>query len=150
MEYRPLNLARIRSKVSDIKESLGFLRRYTMLEDETFLRNEEAVRAARYSFIVLVEASVNIANHFCARLLDKAPETYAEAFLLLGEEGIIDSRLAQRLAQMARFRNLLVHGYGEVDDRRMLRSIREDLSDVEAFMSEINKIVMEAEAKRNG
>ncbi|GAW91292.1 type VII toxin-antitoxin system HepT family RNase toxin [Calderihabitans maritimus] len=150
MKYRQLNLARIREKVTDIKESLAFLRQYAMQNDETFLKNKEAVHAARYSFIVLIEAAMNIANHFCARLLDKAPETYAETFLLLGEEGIIDPQLAQRLAQMAKFRNLLVHGYGKVDDRRMLRSMREDLSDVEAFIREITKIVMEAEEKNNG
>ncbi len=69
--------------------------------------------------------------------------------MLLGEEDILDRRLARRLAQMARFRNLLLHGYGEVDDRRMLRSMREDLSDVEAFVGEIRKILREAEEKEN-
>jgi len=150
MEYHQLNLAKIREKITDIKESLAFLRRYAIQNDETFLNNKEAVRAARYSFIILIEAAMNIANHFCARLLDKAPETYAETFLLLSKEGIIDPRLAERLAQMAKFRNLLVHGYGKVDDRRMLRIMREDLSDVKAFLREITKIVMKAEEKNNG
>lgn len=32
-----------------------------------FLSNLEAIRAARYTFIVLIEAATNIANHLCAR-----------------------------------------------------------------------------------
>ncbi len=141
MQYRKLNIARIREKVSDIREALTMLRQYANLSDETFLSNKEAVLAARYSFIVMVEAAMNIANHFCARLLDKAPSTYAEAFLLLGQEGVMDSQLSRKLADMARFRNLLVHGYGKVDDRKMLGSMRQELSDVDAFLREVARIV---------
>jgi len=119
---RQLNIARIREKVSDIKEYLAVLHRYAEQEDAVFLANEEAILAARYSLIVLIEAAMNIANHFCARLLDKAPQTYSDAFLLLGEKKIIDSELAIRLAKMAKFRNLLVHGYAEIDNKKCCKS----------------------------
>ena len=143
MEYRELNLDKIHQKVSDIKDSLKHLRKYTNEEEERFVANTEAVGAARYFFIVLIEATMNIANHICARMLQKAPTNYAETFLLLGSHGIISSQLAEKLAQMARFRNLLVHGYGKIDDRKMLQIIREDLTDVDDYLHEVRSILDE-------
>jgi uncharacterized protein YutE (UPF0331/DUF86 family) len=140
--YQQLNMDRIREKVSDIKISLALLQTYGTREDGEFLSNQEAIRAARYSFIVLIEASMNIANHICARLLNKAPANYAETFLLLGESGIINPDLAEKLAQMSRFRNLLVHGYAKVDDKKLLEIIRKDLIDVNEFLNEIGKITL--------
>ena len=141
MNNQGLNINKIRDKISDIKQSLKILREYAHEEDDNFISNPEKVGAARYYFIMLIEACMNIANHFCTRLLEKAPTNYAETFLLLGEHGHINSELSNKLAQMARFRNLLVHGYAKVDDRKLLQIIREDLTDVEDFLKEIGKII---------
>lgn len=141
MEYPELNLARIRQKVADIRESLAVLRGYAAWDDKAFLSNDEAIRSARYAFIVLVEAASNIANHLCAKLLAKAPTSYADAFLLLSERGLLDEGLTKRLAAMAGFRNLLVHRYGEVNNQRMLEIMRNNLGDLELFLSAIAEII---------
>ncbi|SHM87458.1 Uncharacterized conserved protein YutE, UPF0331/DUF86 family [Caldanaerovirga acetigignens] len=117
------------------------LKEYAKRQDEVFLNNKEAVMASRYYFIVMIEAATNIANHICARLLNKVPSTYSETFLLLGESGLIKKELAINLAQMAKFRNLLVHSYGVIDDRRMLKIMREDLVDVENFLRSLGELI---------
>lgn len=141
MVYERLNLSRIREKIADIKEALAILRSYARREEKEFLNNSEAVRAARYTFIVLIEAATNIANHLCARLLNKAPASYAESFLLLGEHNLLDRELAQRLGKMTGFRNLLVHGYGKIDDSKMFKIMCEDLGDLEAFLEAMQYII---------
>jgi len=141
MAYYNLNLSRISDKVSDIKQSMRVLQNYAEQDDEKFLNNQEAIRSARYAFIVLIEAATNIANHLCARVLGKAPASYADSFLLLGENAIIERDLAKRLGKMTGFRNLLIHGYGEVDDRRMLSIIREDIQDMALYMEEICQLL---------
>ena len=135
-----LNIRRILEKVADIRESVDFLSRYASLSDEDFLTDHEAIRAARYSFIVIAEAATNIATHICARVLKKAPATYVESFLLLAEHKLIDADLAKRLGQMVGFRNLLVHGYNRIDDRIMLKIMRSDLEDLELFIDEILRL----------
>ncbi len=141
MAYYNLNLSRISEKVSDIKQSMRVLQNYAQQDDEKFLNNQEAIRSARYAFIVLMEAATNIANHLCARVLSKAPTSYADSFLLLGENAVIERDLAKRLGKMTGFRNLLVHGYGEVDDRRMLNIMREDLRDLALYLEEIGQLL---------
>ena len=141
LDNQRININKIQDKTNDIKNSVNLLRNYAHEEDENFVSNPEKIGAARYYFVMLIEACMNIANHFCTRLLEKAPANYAETFLLLGEHSYINLELAERLAQMARFRNLLVHGYAKVDDRKLLQIIREDLTDVDNFLKEIGKII---------
>ncbi|CEO88342.1 MAG TPA: DUF86 domain-containing protein [Syntrophaceticus sp.] len=90
MESAKLNITRLINKIEDIKGSLDVLERYAQQDDNTFLSNEEAICSAWYSFIVLIEAATNIAAHICARILNKAPNTYAESFLLLSEKMLIE------------------------------------------------------------
>jgi uncharacterized protein YutE (UPF0331/DUF86 family) len=40
---------------------------------------------------------------------------------------------------MARFRNLLVHLYGRVDDGEVHRVIREDLGDLERYLASLGR-----------
>lgn len=140
--FSRLNISRIQEKVADIRSNLEVLKNYAAQDEDTFLNNNEAIRSARYAFIVMIEASCNIANHLCAKLLNTAPESYAETFLVLGQNGVITNELAQRLGKMAGFRNLLVHGYADVDDSKMFLIMRNDLGDIEKWLSEL-KILME-------
>ncbi|MDN5362503.1 MAG: hypothetical protein PWP70_1550 [Moorella sp. (in: firmicutes)] len=85
MAYRDLNIARLSQKVADIKEALAVLRDYAVRDDGAFLNNAEAIRSAKYAFIILIEAATNIANHLCARLLNLAPTSYAEVSYYWGK-----------------------------------------------------------------
>lgn len=51
----------------------------------------------------------------------------------------------RRLIRMARFRNLLVHRYWEIDHERVLLYARENLDDLEAFLFQV-KAFLEQEA----
>lgn len=144
----PVDLARIRSRAADIRSALEVLRNYATRPDDGFLGNPEAIRSARYAIIVLVEAAVSICNHLCSRVVRKAPSSYGDCFLLLADSGILSGELAMRLARMAGFRNLLVHGYAKVDDRRLLHAMRHDLGDVEEYLAQIE--VFLKGGQRNG
>lgn len=54
----------------------------------------------------------------------------------------MDTLLATRLAALARLRNLLVHGYGRVDDQRLHQLLRQDLGDLEAFLSAVGAHIL--------
>jgi len=64
-------------------------------------------------------------------------------FRVLKEEGVIGKELATKLEDMARFRNLLVHRYGEVDNTKVLEIIKHNLKDIEEFEKEIEKLIKE-------
>jgi len=141
MINKKLNLARLNQKVSDIKQSLSVLREYASRDKSIFLNNPEAVRSARYAFIVMIEAASNVANHLCVKLLNEAPQNYADSFFRLGVSGYLEKELAERLAKMTAFRNLLVQGYGKVDDQVMFKIMQEDLRDLDLLLTAIRQLV---------
>lgn len=143
MPSPPINVELIRSRAADIRRELLALQRYAGLREDTFASDPEKIRAARYSLVVVVEAAAAVCNHLSARL-GRVPDSYPACFELLGELGVLESGLAQRLAAMARLRNLLVHAYGRVDDRRFHRTLREDLGDVEAYLLAVDRYVKSA------
>jgi uncharacterized protein YutE (UPF0331/DUF86 family) len=46
---------------------------------------------------------------------------------------VVDARFAEDLRAMARFRNRLVHLYGEIDDGRVHEYLQSSLLDLERF-----------------
>ncbi|MGH7572585.1 MAG: DUF86 domain-containing protein, partial [Gemmatimonadota bacterium] len=62
---------------------------------------------------------------------------YADAFRVLAERAVVGPDLGRRLEAMARFRNLLIHIYAEVDDERVHSYLREDLADLDAFVAAV-------------
>ncbi len=127
----------IESKIDVIERNLQFLRQYWRVDTDQFLKSYKDIQAVKYSLLEAIEACIDIAAHIVsARGLPRS-ETYADLFVALGENGILSSYLAARLALMARFRNLLVHGYSQIDNVRVLQLVRERLADIEDFVSQV-------------
>ncbi len=80
-----------------------------------------------------IEVCADVAAHVIADRALRAPSTYAEAFEILGEAGLLERDLRDVLVRMARFRNLLVHEYARIDPDLVVRVLRENLADFERF-----------------
>lgn len=96
-------------------------------------------QALKFSLFEIVEACIDIANHIIAAERFERAEGYAEMFITLGKHGVIQQELAEKLAKMARFRNLLVHRYWEADMRYIMEVVENSLGDVEEFMVRIEE-----------
>ena len=68
---------------------------------------------------LLAQGCADIALHILAATGAASPETYADALTKLGETAVIDRTLASRLVAAVRLRNLLVHGYLDIDHGRL-------------------------------
>jgi len=113
------------------------LRELSDVPRDAYLADFRLTESAKYLLIVATEAAIDICNHIVARLGAKAPHSYADCFVLLGELQIVSQGLADKLQQMARFRNLLVHLYADVDNSQVYNIIQSDLGDLEAFRENI-------------
>lgn len=93
--------------------------------------------------IVAIDAAVSICNHIASRLSTKAPESYSKCFEILCDLKIISKALSKKLAAMARFRNLLVHLYWQVDDGKVYDFIKSEIKDIENYLEEISTHIKE-------
>ena len=106
-------------------------------EDRAVLLQDEArLSGTKYRFVTAIEAVLDVAHHLLASELWGPAEDSSAAVRLLARHGVIDDELAQRLAAATGFRNLLVHGYAEIDDERVVANL-ELLGDFDAFTDQV-------------
>lgn len=129
----------IEGKMDIIERNFEFLQEYKKIGEEEFLNSYKDIQAVKYTLLETIEACIDIASHIISSRGFERAESYAEMFEILGRRGVISSELSKKLADMARFRNILVHGYAKVDSVRVLKIIREELKDIEEFVKEILK-----------
>ncbi len=133
----PVNLKKLRQKASDIRRALNYLRPIPKQGVKDYLSDIKGIAASKYYLIVATEAAIDICNHLAARLAKQAPNNYAECFQILAQARIISFPLAERLIRMAKFRNLLIHQYADINDEKVYDIICNDLEDLDIYLSEL-------------
>ncbi len=136
-----LNRDLIGDRFQDIHQSLERLNRIRALPREAFLADPDAQDVACYRLLVAIEAALQVCFHVSAQRLHRVPEAYAECFALLGEADILTADLSQNLQRMARFRNMLVHVYWDVDYDQVYDILHEHLDDLRAFVRAIGELL---------
>jgi uncharacterized protein YutE (UPF0331/DUF86 family) len=71
----------------------------------------------------------------------QAPESYSHCFELLREKGIIEDELSKGMFKFAKFRNVLVHLYWQVDNNRVIEILKQDLHYIDKFLITISDFV---------
>ena len=111
------------------------------MPEEEFLADADSQDIARSRLLTMIQAALGICYHVCAKELDYVPSDYAACFSRLGEAGLLEPELADRLVTMARFRNRLVHLYRDTDYRVVHRIIRDDMLDLDDFVLAVEKLL---------
>jgi uncharacterized protein YutE (UPF0331/DUF86 family) len=129
----PVRLARLLQRLGEQLSTL----RDRATEDRRALRGDEVrLSATKYRFVTAIEAVRDVAHHLLASELWGPPEDAGDALRLLARHDVIDDALADRLVAAVGFRNVLVHGYAEVDDDRVVAAL-DDLDDLGAFSDQV-------------
>jgi uncharacterized protein YutE (UPF0331/DUF86 family) len=136
-----LNIELIRHRAREIRENLNKIRVYVAQTDDEFFADERNLYTIMHLLLICIEAVGSICNHLLAKTAYKAPASYSECFEGLRELNILDESLQDNLIQMARFRNILVHRYWQVDSDQVLRYARKNLADFENYLYSIGQFV---------
>lgn len=131
----------IQGKIDIIERNLEFLTTYKQTTKKEFIRSYKDVQAVKYSLLEIIESSIDLASHILVAENFERAESYAEIFEILAKQKILPAQLAVKLADMARFRNLIVHSYGKVDNVRVLEFVKMELKDVKRFIESVLKHV---------
>ena len=134
-----VSFEKVVQKFQQLDEYLKILEKISKTPKETFLIDKILIGSAKYYLQVSIECCLDVANHIIASEKLRAPRDYSDSFLVIQEEGLISSELGDKLRQMAKFRNRLVHLYGEIDNTNVYEYINGDLKDIEEFKSIIIK-----------
>ena len=128
---------RLEEKFRRLGEFLAVLRELRSVPAEALPGDLVRMGSVKYYLQVSIESCIDVAQHVIASEGFRPPKDYADTFTVLAERGILEQEFAERLRRMAKFRNRLVHLYGEVDDQHVVRVLAEDLGDFDLFRERI-------------
>ncbi|MGD2114920.1 MAG: DUF86 domain-containing protein [Acidobacteriota bacterium] len=121
-------LAEIETHVRELRTEANLSRLREDLKEERFVA---------HTLQLAVQAALDAASHIVADERLGEPETNQELFALLERHGWVDPSLGASLRDMARFRNLLVHGYASIDLDIVRDIVEHHLGDLEAFVETV-------------
>jgi uncharacterized protein YutE (UPF0331/DUF86 family)/predicted nucleotidyltransferase len=113
------------------------LRQKAKTSKEEYLQTRDVQAIVERRLQTAIESCLNIGNHLIARLGLRPPQDYGDVFRILRDAYILPSECAEAMVDMARFRNLLVHLYWQLDYERIYDSLQGRLASLEAFASHI-------------
>lgn len=96
-------------------------------------------RFVEHTLQLAIQAALDVASHVVSDLRLGEPATNRALFDLLIEAGWVPRDLGEILGDMAGFRNVLVHGYTEVDLGIVQDVVVNRLGDLEAFVDTIRR-----------
>ncbi|HUE85398.1 MAG TPA: DUF86 domain-containing protein [Vicinamibacterales bacterium] len=131
----------VRGRCQEIEQSLARLDGIRAAGRATFLAEADVKDIGCYRLLIAIEAALALCYHVSARRLRTVPDDYAGCFQSLESGGIISADLSTRLQQMARFRNLLIHMYWQIDYGRVFDVIEHDLDDLRRFSQAVAALV---------
>jgi uncharacterized protein YutE (UPF0331/DUF86 family) len=131
----------IEAKFDIIETNLKFLEEFKDKSIEYLESSYRDLQAIKYSLLEICEACIDVANHIISAKRLERVEEYSKMFEVLAKNRIIPKKLGEKLAKMAKFRNLLIHRYAYVKTENLMEIIRSNLVDVVEFMREIEKFL---------
>lgn len=126
-----IDSALVGKKLAQIETCLGELRRLARPDAlESDIRER---RFVEHTLQVAIQAALDVASHIVSDERLGEPQTNRDLFDLLARANWLTPHQAEPLKNMAGFRNILVHGYADVD-LGILRSVLEShLGELAAF-----------------
>ncbi len=72
---------------------------------------------------------LEIASHIISDRKLRVPDSYADMFVVLHENKLVEKPLLDALIKMAKFRNMIVHPYDKVDPAIVVSILHNNLGD---------------------
>jgi len=122
----------IRRHLAALREALSNLRRHAGRTAQELRTNADLRWTIERGLQLCIQNALDIATHLAAAAGLDAPD-YATAIDRLAELSVLPAAFAARLRPIAGFRNVLVHGYLQVDLAILERVLNQRLQDFEEF-----------------
>lgn len=126
----------IRRHLAALRGSLQVLAAYSGVSAEDLDADTESRWIVERGLQLCAQNALDIATHIAASRGRDVPE-YASAIDELGRLGVLDRHFAAEFRNVAGFRNVLVHGYLDVDLEVLGTLLNERLGDFESFAAQV-------------
>jgi len=134
-----MDITPIAMRLRIIANCVKNLTQYREFKRGEFLQSSIVTAATERYFQIAIQAALDISNIILSEAGTDFPKEYRDIFPKLAEIGVLPGKLAQKMVGMAKFRNVLVHLYMEVDHNRLYDYLQNDLDDFVQFAQYVSE-----------
>lgn len=125
-----------------LRHALGVLRRHVGVSPQSLRADSDLRWTIERGLQLCAQNALDIASHVASAVgLD--PATYGSSIDCLVEANVLPPPFGDRFRGIAGFRNVLVHGYLDVDLDLLAKLLRESLDDFEKFAGHVERWLAE-------
>lgn len=124
-------------KLSTLDEYLKQVNEYADISLKDYAADWKVQRIVERTLQMMIDTCLDVSGHIISDEKLRVPETYADMFCILVENGILRRSQLEAFENMAKFRNIIVHDYEKIDAEIVLRILHKNLNDFEGFKTAI-------------
>ena len=132
-------MERILQKIARIREYLGLIESMKEKCEERFLEDPIYRGALLHYLYLMTDTCISLAEMVIKQKQLRLPQSYQEAFDILGENGILEPAFAYEFAKIAGFRNFLAHDYEKIDAKVVCKNVLSKIAEVQVYLEQIEK-----------
>jgi uncharacterized protein YutE (UPF0331/DUF86 family) len=124
--------AAVEAGLARLDRELSMIERVRGAGRDRFLADDGLQHQAERALQLAIQICLDVGVHLVAARGLRAPDEYRDVFERLSREDTLDAALAERLEEAVGLRNLLVHGYVDLDPALIWEKLGE-VEDLRAF-----------------
>ena len=132
-------MERIFQKIGRIREYLNQLESMRAECEERFVGDPIYRGALLHYLYLLTDTCITLAAMVIKHKKLRLPQSYQEAFDILGENSILQPEFAFDFAKIAGFRNFLAHDYEKIEAEVVCRQALSRIADVYEYLAQIER-----------
>jgi len=137
-----LNHSRITRVKDDIYDAYLKIKELTSIPYGEFSKDYKNVLALRQLILQTAEGIAIICQHILAKDFARPVTGYSECITRSQEVGLISQKLSEKLNDLISLRNLIVHRYWKIDDKKLYTHAINDVEDLLMFLKEIDEYIV--------
>jgi uncharacterized protein YutE (UPF0331/DUF86 family) len=124
-------------KLSELDIYTKQIKEFSSIKLDVYKSDWKTQRIVERTLQMRIETCADIANHIVSDGGMRIPTNYADTFKVLSENSVIDTELYAIMNKIAKFRNIVVHQYENVDAEIVISILNKHLKDFEKFCNAI-------------
>ena len=123
-------------KLADLESYMDQLSEFRSVSIRDYGADWKIQRIVERTLHLMIELCIDVCGHIISDKKLRIPDSYADGFRILHENGIVSDALVSPLVKMAKFRNIIVHQYEKVDPEIVIGILRNNNTGLPPKMAE--------------
>jgi uncharacterized protein YutE (UPF0331/DUF86 family) len=132
----------IAAKLRELADRIGRVRAHRPGDAATLATDRDARDLVSFNLMLAVQTCADIASHLIADEGWPPAASLSEAFQRLREHGVLTAATADALRRAAGLRNVVEHGYADLNPELLYAAAGEGLDDLERFARDLSGWVL--------